>query len=64
MKLRFLKNFICVDVILVEYVEGDVEGKEIYRCHSIDIPINYYDRVVMALHPNGDYLHILLEPER
>lgn len=63
MRLGDLRNILCVDVVLVEYVEGNPEGKELFVCHSFDIPEDYDDRIVVHIFPIDGSLHLLLVPE-
>lgn len=63
MKLNALWSIMCCDVVLVEYVDGDPEGKELLKCHSFHIPKEYLDRIVMSISPFDESLYLLLKPE-
>lgn len=63
MRLGDLRNIMCCEVILAEYMEEDCSGKKLIKCHSLDIPEEYNERVVVTVFPVDEFLYLLLEPE-
>ena len=63
MRLGDLRNIICCGVILSEYIDGEVEVNELIICHSLDIPKEYNERVVVDIFPVDESLFLLLEPK-
>lgn len=63
MKLGELIGVLNCCVKLVEFLEDDPLGKDLMSCHSMDIPKDYYESIILNVFPCDDFLYLILEPK-